>query len=478
MKVGNYVKKFISLSVVAVMTLSILTACGSKDSADSSAAVSTTTTTATQSSTVPAEDEKVSLTVWGTPSGQFDGQNPGEWIEKSLVPEWNAKYPNASVTVELIPFDGINEKLTTSIASGKTPDVFLDYPGRILSYANMGAVAELDDIIPADKLEKVKSNPDIMKMVSVNGKIVVMPYPTNSTMLVVNKTMWEEAGAANLLPQNENRTWTPEEFKAALKAVANKEKGVYGITLFALNEQGDQIYNNVLGGYGVKLFNDDYSKYIAAENPAAEQAFAFFKSIIDEGLCTPHPETLAATNALDYFKQKKNGMIVGGLAHIDIVQNGLKDGSIQGPFEPMIVNYPSTTKDQATLKSEVGSGCVFKNGDDKKVEWGKKFLYYTYADSEVAYNAGKSFDIWGNQKGWMKEYSNQKEVNFVSNVLGKVSEWPLIDPGWGIKGYPEMRAAMFPEMQSMFIGRTTPKQTVDNISTKFNEVITKYNTSK
>lgn len=470
MRAEKYAKRFISLSITVVMMLATFAGCRAKEPGD------TGTATAAPSSSVPTQNEKVSITVWGTPSGQAEGQNPGEWMQKNLVPEWNAKYPNAKVDVELIPFDGINEKLTTAIASGKTPDVYLDYPGRILAYANMGVVAELDDIIPKDKLEKIKSNPDIMKMVSIDGKIMVMPYPTGSTMLVVNKTLWEEAGTAHLLPQNENRTWTPEEFKAALKAIANKDKGVYGITLFALNEQGDQIYNNILGGYGVKLFNDDYSRYIAAENPAAEQAFSFFKSIVDEGLCTPHPETLTSTNALDYFKQKKNGMIVGGLAHIDMIQNGLKDGSIQGPFEPMIVNYPSTTKGQATLKSEVGQGCVFKNGDAKRVEWGKKFLYWIYAESETSYNIGKSFDIWGNQKGWMKEYANQAEVNFLSRVLGKASEWQLIDPGWGIKGYPEMRAAMFPEMQSLFIGRTTPKQTVDAISAKFNQVITKYNT--
>ncbi len=475
MKAVKNVKKIVSLSLAVVMMLATLAACGSKGPVEPSSDGSTATPSSSPSPSAPVKDEKVSLTVWGTPSGQFEGQNPGEWIEKNLISDWNAQYPNVNVSVELIPFDGINEKLTTAITAGQTPDVFLDYPGRILAYANMGVVAELDDVIPADKLEKVKANPDIMKMVSVNGKIVVMPYPTGSTMLVVNKTMWEEAGAAHLLPQNENRTWTPEEFKAALKAVVNKEKGVYGITLFALNEQGDQIYNNILGGFGVKLFNDDYSKYIAAENPAAEQAFSFFKSIVEEGLCTPHPETLAATNALDYFKQKKNGMVVGGLAHIDIVQNGLKDGSIQGPFEPMIVNYPSTTKDQATLKSEVGSGCVFKSNDEKRIEWGKKLLYWTYAESEVAYNAGKTFDIWGNEKGWMKESPNQKEVQFLYKTLGKASEWPLIDPGWGIKGYPEMRAAMFPEMQALFIGRTSPKQTIENISTKFNEVITKYN---
>jgi len=421
-----------------------------------------------------AEDEKVALTVWGTPSGTLPGQNPGEWIEKDLVQAWNAIHPNISVSVELIPFDGINEKMTTAISSGKTPDVLIDYPGRILAYANMGAVAELDDMIPTDKMEKIRNNPDIMKMVSVNGKIVTMPYPTGAVMLVVNKTLWEEAGAAHLLPQDEYRTWTPDEFKAALKAVANKDKGVYGITLFALNEQGDQLYNNILAGFGVRLFNDDYSRYIAAENPAAEEAFAFFKSIVDEGLCHPHPETLSAVNALDYFKQRKTGMIVGSLAHLEIVRNGLEDGSIEGPFEAILVNYPSVNKGQAALKSEIGQGCVFKSDDPKRVEWGKKFLYWMYAESELPYTAGSGFDIWGNEKAWIADSPHKEEAKFLTKVLGKASEWSIIDPGWGIVGYPEMRAAMFPEMQSLFIGRTSPKETLNNISQKFNEIIEKY----
>lgn len=38
-----------------------------------------------------------------------------------------------------------------------------------------------------------------------------------------------------------------------------------------------------------------------------------------------------------------------------------------------------------------------------------------------------------------------------------------------------MRAAMFPEMQRMLIKESAPKQTIDNISKKFKDVIKKYN---
>jgi multiple sugar transport system substrate-binding protein len=203
--------------------------------------------------------------------------------------------------VELVPFDGIQEKVATAITSGKTPDVFLDNPERVLGYANMGVIAPLNDVIPEDKLKKIQANPDIMNKVAVNGDIVSMPWTTGVTLMMVNKTLWKNVNAEHLLPQNEERTWTPEQFLEALRAVKDEKKGIYGITLFALNEQGDQFYNNVMAGFGVKLFNPEHTKYIAGEDPAALEAMKFFQTIVDENLSTPYPETLSSTNALDYF---------------------------------------------------------------------------------------------------------------------------------------------------------------------------------
>ncbi|WP_409345091.1 ABC transporter substrate-binding protein [Paenibacillus sp. MBLB4367] len=433
---------------------------GAKESAKPSAAVN-------------EQDEKVELTVWMTQVGSLrSGQKPGDWVKEDLVPEWNKLYPNVKVNVEMIPFDGINEKITTAIASNTAPNVLLDTPVRTLAYAQMGALAPLDDVIPAKDLEQIKKNPDVMKMVSVNNNIVTMPYSATISALILNKSLWKEAGAENLLPQDEYRTWTPEQFKAALKAVANKDKGVYGMSLFALNEQGDQLYNNTMVGFGAKLFNDDYSKYIAADNPASEQALQFFKSLVDEGLVHPHPETLSAVNALDYWKQRKNGMVVAGTSHSDLVKNGLKDGSVTGPHEYMYVNYPSPTPGKAALKMEFGFGVVFKSKDQLKEKWAKKFLYWSQTGNQTYATASKAFNPFGEAPAWTKD---DPELQFLYKLTTKAKEWPVVDPGWGIKGYPEMRAAMFPEMQRMFIKDATPKQTLDALNKKFNEVIKKYN---
>ncbi|QGQ95572.1 extracellular solute-binding protein [Paenibacillus psychroresistens] len=465
---NNHRVRFMLTSMLAAVLMISLIGCSSKSATESSAAP-----TNASGSSSPSEDPKVELTLWTTQTGVLNGGKPGEWVQQDLVKEWNQLHPNVTVNVEIIPFDGINERITTAIAGKTTPNILFDGPIRTLAYGQMGALSELDDVIPPADLEKIHQNPGVMKMVSVNGKIVAMPYSSSPVVLIVDKSLWADAKAEQLLPQDEFRTWTPEQYKAALKAVADKDKGVYGATLYALNEQGDQLYTSVMSAFGVKLFNDDYSKYIAAENPEAEKALALFKSLVDEGLVSAHPESISATNTLDYWKQRKTGMVLGGPAHADIIKNGLKDGTVVGPHEYMYVNFPSPKTGESTLNVSIGNGAVFKGTSPVKEEWAKKFLYWAQTESVNYSTAMKIFNPFSDTVPvWAKD---DPEMQFLAKLVTKAKDWKVMDPGWGVKGYPEMRAAMFPEMQKMFIGKSTAKETIDTISKKFNEVITKYN---
>ncbi len=466
-------KAVISIILAVLFAATLFAGCGqSNDKAGSDTTAAPNASAATTAAQANEKDEKTTITMWAPPGGTYKPeQKQGDWYQADLIPAFNAEYPNITVDCQLIPWDGINEKVTVAIASKTTPDIYWDYGGRALPYANMGALEPLDDLFTAEQLAMF-SKPAIQKMTALNGKIYIMPFKSTIIMLMVNKTLWEQAGAADLLPKDENRTWTPDEFKTALKAVANKDKGVYGITLFALNEQGDQLYNNTMVSFGATLFNDDYSKYTAADTPVAAETLKFFKSIVDEGLCHPHPETLSATNALDYFRQGKNGMVVAGSATIGVIKNGIADGSIKAPFEYMYVNFPSTAKGQSALKTEVGEGCVFKNADPLRTKWAKKFVYWAYNDNDIVYAVNKYFNVTGKTYDWVNE---DPELQFLANTVKKAGEWKVVDPGWGIKGYSEMRAAQFPEIQQMFINKTTPEDTVKNISDKFNSIITKYN---
>ena len=180
---------FKSLFVAAEVSLLMATTVGCSTDEGSSKPSPTTAPASSASpaaaaSQAPKEDPKIELTVWAAPNGTYKpGQKAGDWFKEDLLPEWNKIHPNVKVNIELIPFDGINEKVTTAIASKSAPNVFLDYPGRTLAYGQMGALASLEDIIPAEDLAQVKKSADMMKMVSVGGNVVTMPYYSDSARI-------------------------------------------------------------------------------------------------------------------------------------------------------------------------------------------------------------------------------------------------------------------------------------------------------
>ncbi|MBO9605870.1 MAG: extracellular solute-binding protein [Paenibacillaceae bacterium] len=464
------------LAALALTTAVAGCSSGSKNNSAGSPSpkASAAPSTAAGASTAPSAkpDPTTELTIWMPPQLKLNNNDKDDWVTSALIPEWNKLHPTVKIKAETLPWEGINEKVSAAMAAKTTPNIIFDYGGRVLPWAQLGAIEPLNDALPKDDLAKFKSNAMLMKMTAIKDDIMVMPYPTSAVTLMINKSLWTEANAANLLPQDEYRTWTPDQFKAALKAVTNKDKGVFGATFFALNEQGDQLYNNMIYSFGAKLFNDDYTKYVAAEDAKSEDALKFIQSLVDEGVVTPHPETISAVNAGDYFKQRKQGVLVAsGATYISILQ-ALADGTATKPIEPILVNFPSTMGGKSALKIEYGNGAVFKSSDPVKVEWSKKFLTWMYTETTLPYQGFKNFNAFGKDVKWT---AGDKELEWMAKLVAKGGEWPVIDPGYGVKGFSEMRAAMFPEMQKMFIKQATPRQTLDTIAKKNNDIIAKYN---
>lgn len=424
------------------------------------------------------QKEPTKVVVWSTPNGSLggEGEQPGTFIQDVVFEKFKEKYPeeNVEFEFEIIPFDGINERMTAAITSKSTPDVYIDGGMRTMVFANMNALAPVNDMIPEEDLKMFLGREDIMPMIGIGDQIYTYPYFQSPTVLMVNRAIWEAKGKADLLPQDEWRTWTFEEFEAAMEAVADEATGTYGITLFALNETGDQLYTNMFTSAGEQsMFTYDDSGVptgtVVGESPIVDQVLGVFDNIVQKGWCHPHPES--TNNALDLFKQGKNGTIVAGAVHAQIMSNGLKDGSVTEPNDYMYVNLPSNEKGKSALKVEFGNGCVFKNDNAEATRLAKKFYWFMYDEDDTVYRATNYFNM---KKDMVT--SEDPEVQWLAKLLKeKSTEWPMVDMGWSIKGFSELRAAMFPEMQSMFIGKTNPEETADNIGAKWNEIIQKYN---
>ncbi len=139
-----------------------------------------------------------------------DGSNFEE-----LVEDFTSR-TNIAVDVDPIPWDGVNEKLTTAVASGNGPDVMqvglsllptfvasgalADLSGRIGGYAGLASTNFLDAVAPE------QLNPD--------GQILSVPWIADTRVLFYRSDLLAEAGYST-----PPATWEElEEYAATLAA--------------------------------------------------------------------------------------------------------------------------------------------------------------------------------------------------------------------------------------------------------------------
>lgn len=159
-------------------------------------------------------DSKGPLTVWVM-------GDSGTNFEKLVAPF--TKSTGISVKVVAIPWDSVNQKLTTAVASGSGPDVVQIGLSSLRSFADAGALMNLNKKLStypnlaAGKFEKGVAG----KATSIKGKIVSVPWIADTRVLFYRSDLLKAAGI-----NNPPKTWA--EWRADAKLLTNSATGKYG----------------------------------------------------------------------------------------------------------------------------------------------------------------------------------------------------------------------------------------------------------
>lgn len=127
------------------------------------------------------------------------------------------------VEVVAIPWDSIDEKLTTSVASGAGPDIVQIGLSKLRTFADAGALLPLDELLatypglaPENFADGVAG-----KATAVAGQIVSVPWISDTRVLFYRKDILEAAGIAN-----PPATW--DQLRADAKVLTGRGEGQYG----------------------------------------------------------------------------------------------------------------------------------------------------------------------------------------------------------------------------------------------------------
>ena len=127
------------------------------------------------------------------------------------------------VEVVAIPWDGIDERLTTAVASGDGPDVLQVGLSKLRTFADAGALLPLDDELD----DRPALAPDTFadgvagEATAVDGQIVSVPWISDTRVLFYRSDILAAHGI-----DEPPTTW--EELRADAKTLAGRGDGQYG----------------------------------------------------------------------------------------------------------------------------------------------------------------------------------------------------------------------------------------------------------
>ncbi|OMF71469.1 ABC transporter substrate-binding protein [Paenibacillus glucanolyticus] len=267
-----------------------------------------------------AAGEKVNLTftVWGDVNASAN--------EQKLADEFNKAHPDIQVKFEPIPSEGYGTKLTTSLAAGQAPDVFLIGEGDYFKYVEKGVVEPLDDYLSKDSDFSLDIfQKDLIDNMNINGKQYYLPKDFNPLALWYNKRMFDEAGLE--YPSDD---WTWDQLIETSKKLTKKEGNKYTEFGFNAGKWEYPIYT-YLWDHGTDIANEDGTQAEGFMN--GEKTVAAIEKYValsqGEDRVSPTPqdaETLGGDSSM-FMTDKLAMMVTGRWVKTDLDKSDVEYGS-------------------------------------------------------------------------------------------------------------------------------------------------------
>jgi multiple sugar transport system substrate-binding protein len=236
---------------------------------------------------------------------QFDSADTFVTAWKAAIADFEKQNPGIDVKMEIVPWDGALQKLTTAAATNATPDVSMLGNNVVAQFQALDALEPLDPYIAQWSQE---AGEDVTKdywpgdelYYRLDGKWWGAPMFDETRALYYRKDLFKKAG---LTPP---RTW--EEMVAAARKLTTG--GVYGWGL----PQGKafetlQTFAPVYLAYGARMLRDGKCGF---ETPEFYEALELYTSVYKEKLTPPDSPNYNGADLENQMRAGKLAMLISG----------------------------------------------------------------------------------------------------------------------------------------------------------------------
>lgn len=294
---------------------------------------------------------------------------PATWADH-MVQQFTSEYPNVKIEYRRIGWDQA-DALKVQLAAGVGPDVFYVYPALLGQLASEGLLTPIDRYLTAgDKQELL---PPTLQLGLYNGRYYLWPWfvvPEGSWL--INKSLFLNAGAQNLLPREPDYRWTLDNFLAAARAVTRRDqaKPVFALNLAASfgAQNGVDAWPlwSFLYATGGDLFDTGTASVTPPLRDRIEAAYDLFRRLTFE---------YQVSGPGDF--NQGNVAIAYGLGNQIYRQLTSVYGAIdKAPFEVMLALPPAAAGHSPGVPGGIGGWVVSKYASGEKLEWAMRFARF------------------------------------------------------------------------------------------------------
>ena len=361
---------------------------------------------------------------------------------------FEAANPGTKIQIEVVPWDNLQQKLTTDISAGANADLSIIGTRWLLDYVSQGIVAPLDSYItPEFKARFIDTflTPSVM-----NGKVYGLPIAASARAMYYNKDVFAKAGYDKL-----PATWA--DFKTAAEKIKASGGGVFPFGLQGKEIETDVYYYYALWSYGGEIIKDGKS---GLDSPAAIEAAKMYKSFIDGGLTEPGVTSYNREDVQNLFKQGKVATVITApflSGQIKKEAPNLNYGVAAIPAGP--------TGDQGTY-GVTDSIVMFANSKVKDEAW--KFLDFLFTtDQRVAFDKVEGFLPVNAEEAKNPLFADNADLKVFTSLLPKARFAPVI-PGW-----EDIAQTTSNAIQQIYLGQGEIEPTLKEAAAKVNATLSK-----
>lgn len=393
--------------------------------------------------------------------------DPGELeIMQASIADFEAANPDVKVVAELVPEDGMDEKITTMVAGGAAPDAVYVHPSFVPLWAEQGVLLPQNDFADNDPdFGASDFFPETLGYFVSGGKVYGYPYYSGPSVTYFNQDAFEAAGvplpsdtAAGFAEDSDKWTW-----EALLEAALPLTTGEGATKTFGYWGTSPSLHwiNIAIWGYGGDVWDKEMATCMLTESGSVD-AIQFQVDLYVKNNVAPQPAQ--AEGMPDGFSGGKVGMLYGIRGHVPGLKNvEFRIGTApipRGPKGRFCRNGPNAVGiiKQTRFAEAAWKLCKYMAGPKPGELGGQKFQFELQRAVPSRASLFDSPDFVDNLLPW-------ESADVYRNAAEHVRAFPL--PA----RYGEIQRAWREQWDLMLLGQTTVKDGVAAACTAIDEFL-------